>query len=204
MRSLIDGYHRFRATGWPQRRQRFEALADQGQRPDALVITCVDSRVDPTVIFDAAPGQILTVRNVANLVPPYQPDGTYHGTSAALEFGVRVLGIPHLVVLGHGQCGGVQALLQGPPPEATDFIMDWMAIAAPAREVAMRHDPAERQQCCEHECIRTSLANLRGFPWIAERIAAGTLTLHGAWFAIRTGILTVLQPDGAFRPAEPA
>jgi carbonic anhydrase len=201
MHDLIDGYRRFRTHSWPERRQRFEALAEHGQRPQALVISCVDSRVDPAVIFDAAPGQILTIRNVANLVPPYAPDGTYHGTSAALEFGIRVLEIPQLVVLGHGQCGGVQSLLQGAPANARDFIADWMAIAAPALAIALRCDtPQAQQQECELECIRISLANLLSFPWIAERVAAGSLTLHGAWFAIRTGILTVLNQDGSFAP----
>jgi carbonic anhydrase len=159
--------------------------------------------VDPGVIFDTAPGQLLTIRNVANLVPPYEPDAAYHGTSAALEFGVRVLGIPHLVVLGHGQCGGVQALLQGSAGPATDFVPQWMSMAAQARARALRCDSVEqRQQLCEHECIKLSLANLMRFPWIAERVAAGTLTLHGAWFAIRTGMLTVLQPDGSFQSPE--
>jgi carbonic anhydrase len=199
MQTLIEGYHRFRATGWPERRRRYEALAEHGQKPEALVIACVDSRVDPAVIFDAAPGELLTIRNVANLVPPYGPDGTYHGTSAALEFGIRVLQIPQLVVLGHGQCGGVRSLMQNPPAGATDFIADWMNIARPARTVALRCDTPDAQlHCCELECVKLSLANLRSFPWIAERLEAGTLTLHGAWFAIRTGELAILGPDGQF------
>ena len=199
MQQLLDGYKRFRAEGWPERRATFEALSDNGQRPQVLVIACVDSRVDPAVIFDTAPGQLLTIRNVANLVPPYAPDAAYHGTSAALEFGVRVLEIPHVVVLGHGQCGGVRALLDGAPPNARDFVAQWMSIAEPARQAALRCDsPDARERCCEHEVVRVSLANLRSFPWIAAREAAGQLTLHGAWFAIRTGVLSVLQADGGF------
>ena len=163
------------------------------------MVACVDSRVDPAVIFDTAPGQLLTIRNVANLVPPYAPDAAYHGTSAALEFAVRVLEIPHLVVLGHGQCGGVQALLRGAPPTARDFVANWMSIAEPARKLAMQCDaPEERERRCELEVVRVSLANLRGFPWIAEREQAGLLALHGAWFAIRTGRLTLLDADGQF------
>lgn len=202
MHHLLAGYRRFRQTGWPERRDTFRALSDNGQRPLALVIACIDSRVDPAVIFDTAPGQLLTIRNVANLVPPYAPDAAYHGTSAALEFGVRVLNTPHLVVLGHGQCGGVRALLDGAPPDAGDFVANWMSLGEPARQAALRCEEGEaRERCCELELVKVSLANLRSFPWIASQEAAGTLALHGAWFAIRTGVLSVLQPDGSFAPA---
>jgi carbonic anhydrase len=202
MKDLIAGYGRFRATGWPARRKLFEQLAEGGQHPKALVLGCVDSRVDPAMIFDAGPGEMLIVRNVANLVPPYAPDAAYHGTSAAIEFGVRVLEVRHVIVLGHGMCGGVQALLDGAPETARDFIAPWMALAEPARLRALRCTSAEeRQQCCEHEVIKISLANLLTFPWVAERVAAGKLELHGAWFAIRSGVLTTLQPDGSFAAA---
>jgi len=202
MDQLIAGYYRFRRDGWPERRRMFEALAQDGQRPAALVIACVDSRVDPSAIFDAAPGQMLTVRNVANLVPPYAPDAAYHGTSAAVEFGVRVLEVPHVVVLGHGQCGGIQALLRGAPDTAQDFVVPWMGIAAPARARALQCDaPDAQQQCLEYGGIKLSLANLMTFPWIAERVGAGSLHLHGAWFAIHTGVLQVLQADGTFAAA---
>ena len=205
MQDLIEGYNRFRDRQWPERRKQFQALAESGQRPRALVIACIDSRVDPGMIFDAGPGEILVVRNVANLVPPYAPDGAYHGTSAALEFGVRVLEIPHVIVLGHGSCGGVRALLDGAPLNARDFVSSWMSIAEPARRKALRQeDRAERERCCEQEVVKLSLANLMTFPWIAQRVAAGTLALHGAWFAIHDGILTLLQPDGTFRPVEDA
>ncbi len=201
MEALLEGYRRFRGAGWPEQRQVFEVLAERGQRPSAMVVACVDSRVDPAVIFDAAPGQLLTVRNVANLVPPYAPDVAYHGTSAALEFGVRVLEVTDLVVLGHGQCGGVHVLLQGAPIRSGDFMGQWMSIAEPARVRAMRCERVEaRQHCCEEEVVKVSLANLLTFPWIAERVARGVLRLHGAWFAIRTGELRVLQEDGCFRP----
>jgi len=200
LEALLEGYRRFRKAGWPERRLEFERLAESGQRPNAMVVACVDSRVDPAVIFDVAPGQLLTVRNVANLVPPYAPDAAYHGTSAALEFGVQVLGVTDLVVLGHGQCGGVHALLQGAPIIAGDFVGQWMSIAEPARVRAMRCEGVEaRQRCCEEEVVKVSLANLLTFPWISERVARGVLRLHGAWFAIRTGELLVLQGDGFFR-----
>jgi carbonic anhydrase len=202
MGPLLAGYRRFREKGWPEQRPVFESLADTGQRPKALVISCVDSRVDPAAIFDAAPGEILTVRNVANLVPPYAPDVAYHGTSAALEFGVRVLAVPHVVVLGHELCGGVNALLEGAPAAARDFVAPWMSMAESARERALQYaSPKERQQHCEQDVIKVSLANLMTFPWIAAPVASGQLMLHGAWFSIRTGELMVLGSDGSFTPA---
>ena len=203
METLIAGYKRFRSNGWPGRRQLFEALAESGQRPRAMVVACIDSRVDPGMIFDAAPGEMLTVRNVANLVPPYAPDASHHGTSAALEFGVRVLEVPHLIVLGHGMCGGVKALLDGAPESARDFIATWMSIAEQARLRAWScNSPEERQHYCEREVIKVSLANLMTYPWIAERVNAGTLKLHGVWFAIHSGSLMRLQPDGSFTPVD--
>jgi carbonic anhydrase len=202
MKSLVAGYHRFRVNGWPEQRKAFEKLA-KGQSPKTLVLACVDSRVDPAMIFDTAPGQVLTVRNVANLVPPYAPDTAHHSTSAALEFGVRVLEVREIMVLGHGLCGGVRALLEGAPKNAHEFIAPWMSIAEPARERAMRlASPEHRQQFCEHAVVQVSLANLLTFPWIAERVAAGNLVLHGAWFDIHTGVLMTLQPDGSFAPAK--
>jgi carbonic anhydrase len=201
MKNLLAGYERFRAKGWPEQRRLFESLADQGQSPRALVIGCVDSRVDPARIFDTAPGEVLTIRNVANLIPPYAPDGTYHGTSAALEFGIRVLEIPDVVVLGHGLCGGVKSLLQGAPVQDLEFVEPWMSIAESALlRVSGIASAEERQRQCEHEVIKISIENLKAFPWVADRIAAGTLRLHGAWFDIRFGELMLLQPDGAFAP----
>ena len=200
MDHFIDGYRRFRESAWPERKRVFHDLSQNGQKPRALILSCVDSRVDPTMIFDCAPGEILVVRNVANLAPPYAPDNACHGTSAALEFGIRVLEIPELIVWGHGQCGGVSALLNGAPEQARDFVAPWMAMATDARaKTTDIADPAQRQICCEHEVIKTSLANMMTFPWIAERVTAGTLNLHGAWFAIETGVLEYLQPDGTFK-----
>src|SRR5689334_9868584 len=178
---LIEGYRRFRAETWPQQRARFEVLAAAGQSPQTMVIACSDSRVDPQMIFSAGPGELFVVRNVANLVPPYMPDAAFHGTSAAVEFGVRVLGVRDLVVMGHALCGGVQGLLNGVPPAAGDFVAGWITIAARAREVALRcDDPEARQEAGEHEAVRISLDNLMTFPWVAEAVAAGRLRLHGA------------------------
>lgn len=210
MQKFIDGYKRFRAQGWAERKQLFEVLAEEGQQPKALVIGCVDSRVDPAMIFDAAPGEFLTVRNVANLVPPYAPDSAYHGTSAALEFGVKVLNVPHLIVLGHGMCGGVRALLHGAPENAQDFVGPWMSIASTARDDVCGDVHGESDGCahvhemqhrCEQAVIKVSLQNLMTFPWIKERVQDGRLQLHGFWFSIHTGELLVLRSDGSFTPA---
>lgn len=201
MQSLLAGYQRFRERRWPELSREFASLAESGQDPQAMLIGCIDSRVDPAVIFDAAPGEILTVRNVANLVPPYSPDAAYHGTSAALEFGVKVLQVPHLIVLGHGMCGGVKALLEGDPRDQTEFVDPWMSIAEPARVRALAAPAEDRQRHCELGVIGVSLQNLMTFPWIAQRIVERTLTLHGAWFDIRSGELAILGADGSFQRA---
>lgn len=203
MKRLLAGYQRFRAKGWSEKSEVFESLAEKGQSPRSLVVACIDSRVDPAMIFDAPPGEMLTVRNVANLVPPYGPDASYHGTSAALEFGVSILKVRHVIVLGHGLCGGVQALLADSPGHTHEFITPWMSIARPALVRARLCGTAEeRQQCCEQEVVKVSLTNLMTFPWISERVGAGKLQLHGAWFDIRTGTLMILRPDGSFAPYE--
>lgn len=197
MEKLLAGYRRFRSNGWPEKQAQFEELAEHGQKPRALVVACIDSRVDPTMIFDAAPGEMLTIRNVANLVPPYEPDAAFHGTSAALEFSVRVMEVRDIIVLGHGLCGGVKALMEGAPDKAHEFVAPWMSLASPARERAMRDDAREQaHQRCEHEVVKVSLANLMTFPWIAERTGTGKLRLHGAWFDVRTGVLMTLGADG--------
>ena len=193
---LLDGYRRFRADVWPGERARYETLALKGQRPQTLVISCSDSRVDPQTVFGAGPGELFVVRNVAGLVPPYRPDPGYHGTSAALEFGVRVLKVARIVVLGHAQCGGVRAMVEG-APGARDFVEPWMAIA----ESALRNIPKDMAQDdildhCETAVVRLSLANLATFPWIAEAMAAGRLELHGFRFDIHTGVLAKLEGEG--------
>ncbi|MFO1188787.1 MAG: carbonic anhydrase [Alphaproteobacteria bacterium] len=199
MQRLIDGYHRFRATQWPERRATFEVLARQGQSPPSLVIACSDSRVDPAMIFNAGPGEMFIVRNVANLVPPSQPDGNAHATSAAIEFAVRVLEVSDIIVMGHAMCGGIQALLKGVPLADNDFLKPWIEIAAPAKARVLashHHDP---QTACELEAVKLSLENLMTFPWIAQRVGAKRLTLTGATFDIRSGELDILQPDGTFK-----
>lgn len=190
MDSLIDGYRRFRIEVWPFARARYEGLA-KGQTPETLVIACSDSRVDPQTVFNAAPGQMFSIRNVAGLVPTYAPDHRHHGTSAAIEYAVRVLQVDHIVVLGHAQCGGVRAMVEGTPDTARDFVEPWVQIARPAVTRVMHDHPGDDLLTdCEIEVVRLSLTNLMTFPWVAERVAAGTLTILGFRFDIHTGMLT--------------
>ena len=195
MDTLIEGYRKFRSQVWPAERERYEALAHWGQSPEAMVIACSDSRVDPQTVFGAVPGELFVMRNVAALVPPYGPDPGLHGTSAALEFGVKVLKVARLVVLGHGQCGGVRAMAYGAPPQARDFIASWVEIAKPALKAA-GEGPEPRLDRIEAEVVRLSLSNLMTFPWIAEASAAGKLELQGFLFDIHTGVLLRIERDG--------
>lgn len=202
MQHLLDGYRAFRRTTWPGHKAVFEELAKHGQKPQTMVVACSDSRVSPTMIFNAGPGELFTVRNVANIVPPYAPGHPTQGTSAALEFGVRALQVSSIIVLGHAMCGGVKALLEGAPAPVSDFVPAWLSIAREARRKTLECVAVEERQAQgEQEVVKLSLRNLMGFPWIAERVAAGTLRLEGAIFDIRSGVLQVLGEDGGFRPA---
>ena len=206
--NLIDGYRRFRDHSWTAQRERWAELAE-GQSPKTMVIACSDSRVDPSQIFDARPGGIFVVRNVANLVPPYEPDQAHHGVSAALEFAVTQLQIEDLVVMGHGFCGGCAAALTGQFANAGEgagqFISRWVGMLDEARERVLRKFPdmpPEAFRIMEHEGVRISLRNLMNFPWVRERVEDGRLRLHGAYFAIADGILHVLDTEsGQFKPA---
>ena len=200
MDDLIAGYRRFRAGTWRAERSRFEELSRLGQNPRALVIACSDSRTDPQMVFNAAPGELFVVRNVANLAPPYGPDEKPHGVSSAIEFAVRALRVREIVIMGHAMCGGIHALLNGAPAEVSDFVGQWVSIAEPARRRAMAAPPERRQDVCEHESVRLSVENLLTFPWIKTAVDAGQLTLHGCFFDIRTGVLERLGADGVFRP----
>jgi carbonic anhydrase len=200
MDDLIAGYRRFRAGTWRNERARFEELSERGQKPRALVIACSDSRTDPQMVFDAAPGELFVIRNIANLVPPYLADGEPHGVSSAIEFAVRTLAVRDIVVMGHAMCGGIRALLDGTPPELSDFVGPWVRIAEPARQRAMQVAAEHRHDFCEHESVRLALVNLMTFPWIKSAVEAGRLRLHGSFFGIRSGILEQLGADGVFRP----
>ena len=202
MDRLIDGYRRFRSTGWPERRALFEQLAAHGQSPRALVIACSDSRCDPSMVFDAAPGELFVIRNVAALVPPFGPDDAYHGTSAALEFAVRALQVPDVIVMGHAMCGGIHALLHGTPNPSYHFVGGWIAMAEAARDRVLAATPLDQaQQATEYEAVKLSLDNLKTFPWIRDSLRDGRIRLHGTFFDIRTGILERLHPNGHFAPA---
>ena len=202
---LLSGYHRFRQDGWTQAKAEYETLAAAGQKPHTLVVACSDSRADPALIFDAAPGQLFVVRNVANIVPPYQPDGKQHGVSAALEFGVRVLGVSRIAVMGHALCGGVNAMINGAPDVCNDFVRPWVAQAEPVvRRAVEGLSENDKQTAGEHAVVRLSLDNLRTFPWIAEREQAGELELVGLHFGIADGVLRRMQTDGLFEALEPA
>jgi carbonic anhydrase len=200
MQRLIEGYRRFRAQQWPERRAVFERLAHLGQSPRAMVIACSDSRVDPTMIFNAEPGELFILRNVANLVPPYEPDSAFHATSAALEFAVRVLEVTDLIVMGHAMCGGIGVLLRGAPDPAGDFLVPWMRIAERAKRRVLERASTDPQSDCELESVKLSLENLLTFPWIADRVTDRKLTLTGSMFDIRSGVLALLGPDGNFAP----
>jgi carbonic anhydrase len=203
---LIDGYYKFRGTEWLEERERWKELAE-GQSPRVMVIACSDSRVEPATIFGSRPGEIFVVRNVANLVPPFETGGGLHGVSAALEFAVTVLKVDEILVLGHGACGGVKAALSGDLKDAAPgeggFVASWIKLLddARAKVIAEHGKTPEGQTALEQEGVRTSLKNLMTFPFVKERVEAGTLELHGAVFAIADGKLRVLQDSGAFEPA---
>ena len=192
-RQLIEGFSRFREMHFAKNDALFRELVEQGQSPKILVVACCDARVDPALILDSGPGDLFVIRNVANLVPPAENQGHYHGTSAALEFGVRKLKVGHIIVLGHAHCGGIRALLAGDVRREDAFISEWMGIAGVAREHVNREfadaNSAARHRACEQQTILVSLANLMTFSWISERVEQGTLALHGWYFDIERGEL---------------
>jgi carbonic anhydrase len=204
--TMIDGYYRFRGNEWLTERERWAELATS-QKPKVMVISCSDSRVDPATIFGARPGEIFVVRNVAALVPPYEPDDKRHGVSAAVEFAVTKLKVEEIVVLGHGACGGVNAALTQSLAKSEigdgGFVKNWISMLDEARDkvVAQCGTGDEGQKALEQEGVRVSLANLMTFPFVKERVEAGTLQLHGAVFAITDGKLRVLGEGDRFEAA---
>lgn len=195
---LLNGYRSFMAGRFSEQQQRYRTLAETGQKPKTMVIACCDSRAAPETIFDCGPGELFVVRNVANMMPPYEPDGQYHATSAALEFAVQSLKVSDIVVMGHGRCGGISAALdpEAEPLSPGDFIGKWMGLLKPAAEQIQNNDvltPAERQRALERVSIRNSIANLRTFPCVRILEEKGRLQLHGAWFDISTGELWIMD-----------
>lgn len=190
--SLLDGHARFRAGRLAAERERWHRLVQEGQRPEVMVVACCDSRVAPELIFDARPGELFVVRNVANLVPPWGPGGTHHGTSAALEFGVSVLGVRHVVVMGHARCGGIAAALRGAGSvDGGDHIAHWLSLidGTIAACGCGSRDGAVDARRLERSSIVASIANLRSHPMLAQREAAGLVAFHGLWFDISDGAL---------------
>lgn len=206
---LLRGYRRFREAGYPRQKQRYDQLVSEGQHPKLMIIGCSDSRVDPAQIFDVDPGEIFVVRNVAALVPPFEPTPGQHGVSAALEFAVNYLKVRQIVVMGHGRCGGCQAALtqemHGLPQGDGGFIGNWVSLLDEARgPIAQEFGTTGRaaERAMELAAVRVSLANLRTFPRVKEREDAGEVVLRGAYFAIADGILHVLDHEsGEFAPA---
>jgi len=186
---MITGYRRFRGGIYAEQADLYQRLG-AGQDPDIMLIGCADSRADPSDIFNAAPGQMFVVRNVANLVPPYQPNGGLHGVSAALEFAVNILKVKIIVVMGHGGCGGVTAsLTKNDSPLIGEFVAPWVKLLDAARARVLESNPVNPQFALELEGIETSIENLMTFPFVREKVEAGLLELHGAWFAIKHGEL---------------
>jgi carbonic anhydrase len=198
-RRLLDGYRSFRTYRLPQEQSRFRELAETGQAPEIMVIGCSDSRVSPEVIFDARPGELFVVRNVANLVPPYAPDRGRHGVSAALEFAVLALRVRHIIVLGHARCGGIRAFAEETAPLSPgDFIGQWMELIAPAaaRVRRRRDEPQERYLSrLEQAALTLSLTNLTTFPCVQTLVERGRLALHAAYFDVANGELQVRDPE---------
>lgn len=208
---LLEGYESFLGTRFPAEQQRFRSLAEKGQKPTIMLVGCCDSRVSPEVIFDAGPGEIFVVRNVANLVPPYRPNDDLHGTSAALEFAVMALRVQHVVVMGHASCGGIKSFVEGEadpyqrPLSPGDFIGKWMSLIEPAfREMPPQQEdesPIAFADRLGQRAVIQSLANLRSFPCVQNLESRNRLFLHGAFFGVADGRLQVLdEASGRFEP----
>ncbi|PWE52706.1 carbonate dehydratase [Metarhizobium album] len=202
---LLDGYRNFMDGRYIEERERYRALAENGQKPQILLIACCDSRAAPEIIFGSRPGELFVMRNVANMIPPYEPDGHFHATSAALEYAVQSLRVKDIVVMGHGRCGGIQAALDpaAEPLSPGDFIGRWMSLLKPAAEQIQSNDvmtASERQTALERVSIRNSIRNLRTFPCVSILEERGKLQVHGAWFDISNGELWIMDAKtGDFR-----
>jgi carbonic anhydrase len=203
---LLDGYRRFRAGAFQDSKPLIQELVAQGQRPQVAVIACSDSRVEPATLFQTDPGDLFMIRNVANLVPPLEEDGKFHGTSAALEFAVLGLNVKHVIVLGHAHCGGVKAMMNADTEGGQfTFVTQWVSMLAAAHRRVLATmagaDDETRTRVCEQNAVLVSLENLTTFPWVRERVEAGELQLHGWYIDIAEAKLSVY--DGAQGKFEP-
>ena len=199
MKRLIEGYRQFRRTGWPRERALYAELA-KGQAPEYLIISCCDSRADPALIFSARPGELFVLRNVANIVPPFEQGGGYHGTSSAIAFAILQLKVSTVVVMGHAKCGGIAAALDRQVAAPMPFLSEWISLLEPA-VARCEQDGGDRHTEVEREGVRLSLERLMSFPFIAERVSQGVLRLEGARFGIADGQLEWLDKEtGLFKP----
>lgn len=200
---FIVGFKRFRDEYFCREDSPYRVLRN-GQHPTTLVIACSDSRTDPSLILQCKPGEIFVVRNVANIVPPYESDTGYHGVSSAIEYAVRNLEVSNIIVLGHSSCGGIEALMKNDASADSEFINKWLSVIAPVREEVMeQYGSVDKKSCtvCEKAGILRSLDNLMTFPWIAERVSLGKLDVHGWYFDMETGqLLSYLDQTKAFEP----
>lgn len=187
---MVAGFRSFKAAYYEQRPERVSSLVEGVQKPQVVLIACSDSRVDPAILMNAEPGELFVIRNVANLVPPFEPDGRHHGTSAALEFAVRDLKVSDCVVLGHSNCGGIRALVAAKHDQPVDrpFINPWMSLMD---DCCPSSDPDEVSK----ETLKRSLENLRTFPFVQAGIESGYLKLHGWWFDMKEGALWRLNEE---------
>jgi len=203
---LVQGYCSYRDGAYEKSRPLIEDLVERGQHPEVAVIACSDSRVDPAILFQADPGDLFVVRNVANLVPPMEEEGTYHGTSAALEFAVLGLGVKHLVVLGHAHCGGIKLMMDAQPGTSSfKYVSPWVSMLAAAHRRVLatmgQADEQERTRACEQNAVLVSLENLTTFSWVRERVEAGELQLHGWYVDIAVPQLSAYDwESGKFKP----
>lgn len=200
IRRVVDGYKKFKKEYFEDKTHEFQNLVDNGQKPKILIIACSDSRVDPAIVTNSKPGDLFVIRNVANLVPPYEPDNGYHGTSAALEFGVCTLKVEHIIIFGHTQCGGINSIIeQSDSSQPMWFIENWMKIAKPSCVQAINEnpetEPEKLSEICGQYSLINSLKNLRTFPWINQKILDGKLSLHAWNFDLPTGTIKVYDEE---------
>ncbi len=197
---LISGFKSFRGEYFETARPQFSRLVKEGQNPKVCVVACSDSRVDPAIVLQAEPGDIFSIRNVANLVPPCKADNSHHGTSAALEFAVTGLEVENVIIFGHAHCAGIDAMIKSARGESVpgEFVQPWTDIATEAHVRALAEmpdaDDSEHARCCEKNAVLVSMENLMTFPFVAERVNAGTLALHGWYFDIAEGTLLAYDP----------
>jgi carbonic anhydrase len=194
MNRLVGGYGAFRDGRWPMERERYTELAANGQKPETLVIACSDSRADPATIFDARPGELFVVRNIAAIVPPLEIDDAHHGTSAAIAFAVLVLNVRNILVLGHAQCGGIAVALNKTIADDVPFLRSWVDLITPAvKRVDRLADEATQYATLERDTVLLSMERLASYPFVAERVRAGSLELNGARFGIADGRLEIFD-----------